>query len=351
MARCAVTHGSVDGFPSVDVTTGALGLTLIPALGGKVSSLRDLRSGREWLWRHPRLPYRQVAHGSSYVETADTGGWDECFPTVAPCAYPSEPWAGAQLQDHGELWSQAAEFEIVEPAVGSCPGDCRLPTADQPAGDAYQPSDAATLALRTRWRGYALPYSFERMLTLAAGSATVRADYRVTNTTDAALQFIWCAHPLLAIEPGMRLLLPPEARFNHWASLPADLLAQRRGIAFPPALPYDLSALPEPSAGIALKLWSDPLPPGAGWAAMRAGNGELRMRWDVAALPQVACWMNLGAWAVDGGAPYYNLGLEPCIGAQDSLEQAVRDERLFATVPPHATVAWWLEVELISSPS
>jgi hypothetical protein len=104
--------------------------------------------------------------------------------------------------------------------------------------------------------------------------------------------------------------------------------------------------LPETSLGLAIKIWSDPLPPDEGWAALRARDGELRMRWDVALLPQVAAWMNFGAWAGDGGAPYFNLGLEPCIGAQDSLAEAVTQHNLFATVPPRDSKMWWLEIEL-----
>ena len=105
----------------------------------------------------------------------------------------------------------------------------------------------------------------------------------------------------------------------------------------------DLSSLPDAGAGIAAKLWSDPLE--EGWAALRARDGELRMRWDVALLPQVGFWINLSAWAGDGGAPYYNLGLEPCIGAQDSLAEAVQ-RNLCATLLPHGSRAWWLELTL-----
>lgn len=305
----------------VSVDTGVLALALMPELGGKISSLRDLRSGREWLWRHPRMAYKRVAHGGSYMAEADTGGWDECFPTVAPCGYPSAPWAETRLPDHGELWSQSAALDVTEVA--------------------------GMVQLRTRWLGIALPYTFERAITLMARSPILRCAYAVTNNADVSLQFIWSAHPLLAIEPGMRLQLPP-ARFNRWTTIPPDLLAQDSGLSYPPALRpgtrnIDLATLPDPSAGIALKLWSDPLD--EGWATLHAPDGELRLRWDTALLPQVALWMNLGAWAGDGGAPYFNLGLEPCIGAQDSLAVAARRSRC-ATLPPHGSRTWWIEVEL-----
>src|SRR5262245_34070136 len=104
-----ITNVKLEGFDGIHVHTGLIELTLIPELGGKVSSLRDTRNGREWLWRHPRYEYKRVPHGSSYITEADTGGWDECFPSVAQCQYPSAPWQGVPIQDHGELWSQTAE--------------------------------------------------------------------------------------------------------------------------------------------------------------------------------------------------------------------------------------------------
>src|SRR5439155_26268140 len=166
------------------------------------------------------------------------------------------------------------------------------------------------------------------------------------NKSEASLQFIWSAHPLLAIEPGMQLRVPPEARFHRWASVPPDLIPQDSALLFPlVANGVDLTTLPASSAAIALKLWSDPL--SQGWATLAARDGALRMRWDPALLPQLGFWLNLGAWAGDGGAPYYNLGLEPCIGAQDSLADAVLRYNLFESLAPRAARSWWLEVELV----
>ena len=320
MNALAVTRGTSDGFETVLVDTGVLSLCLIPELGGKISSLRDLRSGREWLWRNPRQPYQRAAANSSYVVTADTGGWDECFPTVAPCDYPSAPWAGTALPDHGELWSQSPALEV---SVGP-----------------------DTVLLNTRWQGAALPYGFERRVRASAGSGRLRVDYTIANQSHAALQFIWSLHPLLAIEPGMALRLPPEARFNRWSSVPAAAVSES-DLRFPLSVGgHNLATLPDQTAAVALKLWSDPLTEGQGWAALQANDGALNMRWDPALLPQVGFWMNLGAWSGDGAAPYYNLGLEPCLGAQDSLAEAVSRHHIFGELPPGGTRAWWLEVEL-----
>ena len=61
MTPLGITHFSTDGFDTVQVDTGVLSLRLLPELGGKLSSLKDTRTGREWLWRNPRLPYKRVS--------------------------------------------------------------------------------------------------------------------------------------------------------------------------------------------------------------------------------------------------------------------------------------------------
>ena len=316
-----VTRSTIEGFNNFSIQTGVMEISCIPELGGKINSLRDSRTGREWLWRHPRLIYKHVPHGSSYTAQSDTGGWDECFPSVAECKYPSTPWQGAAIQDHGELWSQTAEFEIHE-------------QADQ-------------VTLLTRWQGIVLPYTFERVITLNESSSIVHVNYEVVNNADQPIDYVWCIHPLLAIEPGMELRLPESARFNIGGVYPNGLVPLEKKLQFPfAASGLNFPFLPQANAGCAIKLWSDPLSEAQGWTAMRASNGGFQMRWDVSLLPQVAVWMNFGALGMDGGSPYYNLGLEPCIGAQDSLADAVTQHNLFATVPPHSSKQWWLEIEI-----
>jgi len=319
----SINRSIIEGFESVQINTGVMELSIIPELGGKINSLHDNRSGREWLWRHPRLEYKRVPHGSTYVAVADTGGWDECFPSVSQCDYPSAPWQGALIQDHGELWSQIAEFELLE--------------------------QTDHVVLQTRWQGIALPYSFMRKITLTTNSSRIHVDYQVENKSDKPINYVWSIHPLLAIEPGMELLLPSSAHFNVGGAFPQDLISAENKLRFPfAASGLNFPALPETTAGVAIKIWSDPLPVDEGWASLRANKGEFKMRWDVTLLPQVAVWMNLGAFGMDGGSPYYNLGLEPCIGAQDSLADAVNKYDLFSTLPPHSSKTWWLEIELIA---
>ena len=95
---------TVSGFPAIALRSAELEVVVVPAIGMKLTNLRR-PGGREWLWRNHQIPLALPEPGASYVETADSGGWDECFPTVAPCPIPGAPADTTPLPDHGELWS------------------------------------------------------------------------------------------------------------------------------------------------------------------------------------------------------------------------------------------------------
>ena len=51
----SVTRSTIEGFNSLSIQTGVMELSIIPELGGKINSLRDSRTGREWLWQTSAL--------------------------------------------------------------------------------------------------------------------------------------------------------------------------------------------------------------------------------------------------------------------------------------------------------
>ena len=75
---------TVAGFPALALRGPEIEVVVAPTLGMKLTNLRRLR-GREWRWRSEQTPLAPGVAGASYVDTADSGGWDECFPTVGPC--------------------------------------------------------------------------------------------------------------------------------------------------------------------------------------------------------------------------------------------------------------------------
>ena len=73
MTRLAVTRSTIEGFNSFSIQTGAMEVSITPELGGKINSLRDSSTGREWFWRHTRFIHKCIPHGSSYTALIDGG--------------------------------------------------------------------------------------------------------------------------------------------------------------------------------------------------------------------------------------------------------------------------------------
>ena len=75
----------VSGLPAIALRTDELEVVAVPSVGMKLTNLRRPR-GREWLWRNDQIPLAPGQPEDSFVEKGDSGGWDECFPTVGPVA-------------------------------------------------------------------------------------------------------------------------------------------------------------------------------------------------------------------------------------------------------------------------
>jgi hypothetical protein len=306
-----------DQFERVMVETAVLRCEYIPALGGKLAQITDKRTGRDWLWRHPRLAYARVPATANYVAEADTGGWDECFPTVGACPYPDAPYADVILPDHGDLWCQVPETQVVQGA------------------------DAVDII--TRWQGLQLPYTFVRTMHIADDTVTVH--YQVHNHGQAPLHWIWCAHPLIAIEPGMQLELPAGTTF--WRMSEAGLCAEpATAIAVTPTQHWDMRQLPARDAGFSVKLYSAQL--ATGHVRLQATDGALLWSWQTTEIPQLAVFLNAGGWSNDDGPPHYNMGLEPAIGVYDALSDAYTHTQSYATLAPGQHRCWQLAVQLVA---
>ena len=213
----------------------SLRVEIVPELGGKIAQITDRRTGRNWLDRHPRLAWRlppieELSARDAYVRLGDLGGWDEVCPTSASTVYPLPPFDGRRLPDHGECWYQAPE----EARSG--------------------------LAIEQRWCGAMLPFELRRRFELDADRARLVLEYALRSLADSPLALMWSAHPILSIEPGMRLELPAGTRMNV-ASSRSPLGAAGTRFEWPACAGIDLSAV-MPDAGWALKLFSDPLDPG-----------------------------------------------------------------------------------------
>jgi len=311
---------TVSGFPAIALRNEEIEVVAIPTIGMKLSNLRRLR-GREWLWRSDQIPLALPRPGASYVETADSGGWDECFPTVGPSPLPGAPPGTPPLPDHGELWSAEWASSVFDHAEGT--------------------------TLESTARGSRLPYEFHRGVTVLRDAPVVRLRYRLRHTGGAAFPWIWSSHPLFNVQPGTAVELPGVRQMKLDQVHGRDDLSPDDVVSWPGAIGGDPERFTLPSGGgWAVKLFGD-VGAGGTMALVDPRQGErieLAVRRDE--VPQVGLWINCEGWAPAGRRPYYNVALEPCIGAPDRLADAVESWGTAQTLSPGEERAWSVEVRL-----
>jgi hypothetical protein len=325
MSGCELRELQAYGFTTLMIANAHVSVKLIPHFGGKLISLYDRKHDFEWLWTNPYLSHLHPLSTTHPQEQFELGGWDECFPAVAAGSYPVPPWTAFEIPDHGDLWARDWLRETL---------------SDTPE----------RLELRTRVSGDALPYTFERTLVLEEGAPIVRFRYRLSNHSQVPMPFVWCAHPLLRIEAGMHLLLPPGAHVRVAHSLPPDLLPTGAIVAWPHiqmhGQAHDLSAVPPLRSRWAAKLYAGML--SEGWVGLEQPSSGRRVRFDfnLAQASGAGLWLNYGGWMGRETRPLYNVGLEPCIGSADDLGEAVRRGE-YGTLPGGGECAWELAVTLL----
>ena len=313
------------GFDALMLDNGQVRAVVVPALGGKIASLVHLRSGREWMWKHPTLKPAAPAFGASYVEAHDLGGFDECFPSVASTRHPDGPWEGTPIPDHGEVWALPWEAETF--------------------------CDGQTIEVRLRAHGVRFPYRFERSIFMTGGEAALKLIYAATNFAPMPFPFLWSAHPVFQVNPGMKLIAPVKD-MTVYSSVGDRFGTLGAKQAWPELVEtdgrrWDMSKLPETDAGIALKLYGQA--PSLGYVALQdlVLGAELRMHFDPTEVTHLGLWLNFGGWAgAPGAQPYYNLAIEPCIGAQDDLAIAHRHYRDAGVLPPCGRRTWQLDITM-----
>jgi galactose mutarotase-like enzyme len=306
---------TADDFGFVELRGGESRVVIVPALGGKICELH--LAGRQWLWRSDVIPYTRGVDGTSYVETADSGGFDECFPTIGACRVPGwvRTFGGSEIPDHGELWSQEPSLEFRGTPEGQ----------------------RVTLT----WRGVRMPYRFERAIRVTP-DGTVHMEYAAINEGPDRLPFIWSAHPIFPLTPETRLVLPEGARMRIFARHEIELGELRSEHRWPfvrgGGKVHDFVAPYDVARRYACKFFLD-MP--EGMAVLRDGDAELRVRFDTAEVPHFGVWLNKRGWTpFRREEPYQNLAFEPCIGAPDTLSEALGDWKSAAWIEPRSERRW-----------
>ncbi len=242
-------------------------------------SLLDRRRDREWLVAgEPPAAPSAWADETAVFGGREAYGWDECLPTVAPCADPLHP-GGPALRDHGDLWGRPAEVSLRSSAL-------------------------VTTWLRGRW-----PYRFERRIELHG--AVVEVSYRLTNDGERPIPFLWSMHPLLELEPGAIVRVERPGQGVEWQ-------------------------VPDGPTGTYLKAYERLLEPGR-VVARQPDGASLGFEWDRTVAPVVRVWLDFGGWPES--EPVWQAAIEPTTSEDDDLGSAIAAGRAPVLAPSEA-VAW-----------
>lgn len=110
-----VTTSFEQGYAVRELRGRTATLQMVPELGGRIISLRSLKTGREWCWHQPRPDWLWANDAGDPFSAGPQAGIDECVPSVAACQI-----KGRRIPDHGEVWYRTGAW-IRRPWL---PGNC-----------------------------------------------------------------------------------------------------------------------------------------------------------------------------------------------------------------------------------
>jgi galactose mutarotase-like enzyme len=303
---------------NVLIQAGACAVTILPQFGGKIASIRI---GERELLQAPLAPILPRTQSMPF-DAGDASGWDECLPSVAACSIHSET-GPAHIPDHGDLWR--VEWKTREPGIND------------------KPDASSTLTGAC----FSLPLALERHLQLreTGTSWRLKIQYVLTNHGSASLPWSWAAHPLFAVEPGDRIVLPNSITQLRLEGSGGKRLGEGgSSLAWPFAsLPdgtqVDLRIAQPVSSGIGDKLFAGPLNPTENWCALERPSANLRIRitFDTSATPYLGLWICYGGWPDRPGPKQMCVALEPATAPVDSLAVTGPWSR---TIAPGESIPW-----------
>ncbi|MDE3202291.1 MAG: hypothetical protein KGN79_15375 [Acidobacteriota bacterium] len=300
---------------NVVIRAGDCIVTLLPQFGGKVSSIQI--RGKELM----QAPLRAITPRTQTMgfEAADASGWDECFPSVAPCEVQGA-FGRAQVPDHGDLWRVA--WERVD-------------------------SDTSEQSITLRGKCFSLPLEMERSLELQETGKGWRlsAHYTVRNCGKTEVPWSWAAHPLFAAEAGDQILLPGTITQLLLEGSGGNRLGPHGSVVqWPVALlsngtHADLSMVQPPETQIGDKLFAGPVQKEEAWCTLLRPSAGLRIKvhFDAEATPYLGLWICYGGWPDGPGPKQKCVALEPATAPHDSLATEGPWSRM---LQPDETSSW-----------
>jgi len=326
MSRCE-TGPSGDGLSRICMQNQHLTVAILPDAGGKISEFTDRRSGRNWLWKNPKIPFGAGRRGDNYSRELDSGGWDEMLLSIGAADLSSPCGRRYTVPDHGDVVGR--EWLVVAATT----------EAD------------GTAICKMSVTGESLHYRLNREVRLRDNRPAIDVHYALTNNERFAWPWYWCAHALINVDAETRIEMPDGQPFRIGSSATRDMLASDDEQHWPSLQlnddrKIDLSRVFSnggAAQGFAGKIFVRS--PDSGEVQIGAPNsGErLVMQYAPEDLPWFGLWINNFGWSGRGTEPYLNLGLEPATTAYDCVNEAIQNDAV-QWIQPGETRAWSLSV-------
>jgi galactose mutarotase-like enzyme len=293
-------------------------VTVVPREGGRISSLRSIQSGLEFLTQaRPDRPAVEPGLEASF-QCGPCAGAEECLPTVGACT----DCADGPAPDHGDFW--------------------QVP---------WQVDSHVRRRLEMHAIGFSRPLRFERVM--GVNGASLLLSYKVINVGPEPLSFLYAWHPLFAVEAGDRVILPAEVSdvtlFYSREGAPGG---EKRSLLWPILQNHeglrDLSVAVAPDHETAEMIYTRKLHVGrCGLFRRNQGQGVV-ISYDSSRLPYLGVWLCFGGWPVSGPEPkQVAIALEPTTAPCNTLSAAER-AGLAVEIDPGCSFAWDMQVDMTS---
>jgi galactose mutarotase-like enzyme len=310
-----ISYGKYKDIPIIFLENEKLIVKIIPQVGGKIQSIFHKEKNKEYLYQAVGNKYKKPKYEMLF-EKSECSGFDDMFPTITSCYYPTEPWKGIRIPDHGEVWSLPWEYEINNNII-----------------------NLTVYGLR-------FPYKFKKEIKLI-NTHEIYIKYKVYNNANYNFYFIWAAHPLFNCNQNTIIILPDSAKkiinvydkskrlgnygnIFPWPIVNADLNHK-----------YNMSRIRTKSVEACEKYYVfNEIK--EGWSSLYDIETKeiITLSYPIEKVPYLGIWVNEG-----GLLGQYNVALEPCTGIFDRLDIAQQWNKI-KVIKAKNKYEWFLKITI-----
>ena len=263
--------------PAVSIKTSTIKGVFLYDDGAKLTSLTNLKNGKELLAVKDDNTYKVLEYNGNYVDS-ECSGFDDMFPTIDPFTVSNGEYENVTYPDHGE--------------------SCRLPHKVSVINN--------EIVFTAKSKLFNITYEKR----VKADNDSLVLNYEITNNGNTPFQYLWAGHIILQGDDNVKLLTPYES------NAPTEVMFAPNGVDAT-ILPKDRLIGYEKGKGYAYKFYYlEPI--SEGYFGLRYGDGStLSFTYDKTILPYLGVWLNNGEFQ-----NLYSIAPEPANIPFDSPEKA-----------------------------